>query len=103
MEYTFGISGSMETLKVKGDKHANLTGFQKIEQSYPDQIITDHFRIVRKLDSKEDEAGNYYDWYVIDQHSRNIDRSPIFNSFIESFQSMSSLMASMVTEGLNDI
>lgn len=103
MEYIFGASQNIETLKVKGDKHINLTGFQKIEQSYPDQIITDHFRIIRKLDSKEDESGNCYDWYAIDQHSRNIDRSPIFNSFIESFQSMSSLMASMVAEGLNDI
>ena len=65
----------MEILKVKGDTHTNLTGFHQIERAYPDQTITDSFRIVRKLDSQEDGEGNCYDWYEIDRHNRIVDRS----------------------------
>lgn len=65
----------MEVLKVKGDAHTDLTGFHQIEQVYPDQTITDSFRIVRKLDSQEDGEGNCYDWYEIDRHNRTVDRS----------------------------
>ncbi len=61
MEYVFGTAGQVETLAVKGDTHTDLTGFHQIERVYPDQTITDNFRIVRKLSSKEDEAGNCYD------------------------------------------
>lgn len=75
MEYVFGTKGEVEVLKVKGDAHTDLTGFHQIEQVYPDQTITDSFRIVRKLDSQEDGEGNCYDWYEIDRHNRTVDRS----------------------------
>ena len=75
MEYVFGTKGDVEILKVKGDTHTNLTGFHQIERAYPDQTITDSFRIVRKLDSQEDGEGNCYDWYEIDRHNRIVDRS----------------------------
>ena len=65
----------MEILKVKGDTHTDLTGFQEVEQKYPDQTVTDSFRVVRKLDSQEDTAGNCYDWYEIDRHSRTADKT----------------------------
>lgn len=65
----------MEVLKVKGDTHTNLTGFQQVERVYPDQTITDSFRIAWKLDSQEDEEGNCYDWYEIDRHNRTVDKS----------------------------
>lgn len=42
---------------------------------YPDQTITDHFRVVGKLDSKEDAEGNCYDWYEIDRHYRVVDKT----------------------------
>ncbi len=42
---------------------------------YPDQTITDNFRIVGKLDSKEDAEGNCYDWYEIDRHYRVVDKT----------------------------
>ena len=45
-------------------------------QEYPDQTVTDNFRIVRKLDSQEDVEGNCYDWYEIDRHYRTMDKSP---------------------------
>ncbi len=75
MEYVFGTKGEMEVLKTKGDSHTNLTSFHQIERTYPDQTITDNFRVVRKLDSQEDEAGNCYDWYEIDHHNRIVDKS----------------------------
>ena len=75
MEYVFGTKGEMEVLKVKGDAHTDLTGFQQVERVYPDQTITDTFRVVRKLGSQEDAAGLCYDWYEIDRHYRTIDKT----------------------------
>lgn len=65
----------MEILKTKGDAHSDLIGFQEVVREFPSEKITDRFRVVRKLDSKEDEAGNCYDWYEIDRHYRETDRS----------------------------
>ena len=54
MEYVFGTQEDIEVLKTKGSEHSDLTGFHQIERSYPDQTVTDCFRVVRKLDSLED-------------------------------------------------
>lgn len=75
MEYIFGTQGQMETLRTKGNANTNLTGYQTTVQKYPNETITDRYRIVRKLKSAEDRAGNCYDWYEIDRHYREIDRS----------------------------
>jgi len=75
MEYVFGTKGDIEILKTKGEKHTNLKGFHTITREYPDQIIEDRFRVVRKLDSKEDIEENCYDWYEIDRHYRFTDRT----------------------------
>ena len=74
-EYVFGTNGNAETLKIKGRSHTDLTGFQQVVQEYPDQTITDRFRVVRRLKSDEDQAGNCYDWYEIDRHYRMQDRT----------------------------
>lgn len=79
----------MEVLKTKGGSHTDLTGFHQIEQSYPDQTITDNFRIVRKLDSQEDVEGNCYDWYEIDHHYRVTDKTaPIVEQVAENAATM---------------
>lgn len=52
-----------------------MNGFKQIERHYPDQVITDNFRIVRKQWEGEDSAGNCYDRYEIDKHYRVIDKS----------------------------
>jgi len=65
----------MEVLKVNGDAHTDLSGFHQIERTYPDQTITDSFHIVEKLDSREDQEGNCYDWYEIDRHYRVVDKT----------------------------
>ena len=46
-----------------------------MERKYPDQTLTDSFRIVGLLDSKEDSEGNCYDWYEIDHHYRLADKT----------------------------
>ena len=73
-EYVFGTNGNAEVLKIKGPAHTDLTGYQQVVREYPGETVTDSFRIVRKLDSQEDPAGNCYDWYEIDRHYRNTDR-----------------------------
>lgn len=75
MEYVFGTEGQIEVLKVKGSAHTDLTGYHEIVREYPDQKITDRFRIVRKLESREDQEGNCYDWYEIDRHYRATDKT----------------------------
>lgn len=75
MEYIFGTKDKMEILKVKGYAHTDLTGFHQIERTYPDQTITDNFRVVRKLNGAEDVEGSCYDWYEVDRHYRTIDKT----------------------------
>ena len=83
MEYVIGQNGKKEILKTKGDSHTDLSGFQEITQEYPDQTITDNFRIVRKIDSQEDVEGNCYDWYEIDRHYRVVDKTGPIKADIE--------------------
>lgn len=75
MEYVFGILGTMETVRTKGGTHSDLKGFQRVRREFPDQVITDGFQVVRKLKSDQDQEGNCYDWYEIDQHYRAVDKS----------------------------
>lgn len=75
MEYVFGTEGEIEVLKTKGDAHTDLTGWQQTVRKFPGETITDNFRVYRKLDSGEDGEGNCYDWYEIDRHYREIDRT----------------------------
>ena len=77
MEYIFGTNDytGKETLKTKGDAHTNLTGFCQTVREYEDSTITDSFRVVEKTGSSEDAEGNCYDWYIIDSHNRNNDKT----------------------------
>lgn len=84
MEYMFGSDNDKEILKTKGASHSNLTGFHQIEMKYPDQTITDSFRIVRLIESKEDVEGNCYDWYEIDHHYRYTDKFTAGNEKIQA-------------------
>lgn len=75
MDYVFGTKGGAEVLKTIGDAHTNLTGYHQLEREYPDQTITDSFRVACKLRSAEDVNGRCYDWYEIDHHYRMIDKT----------------------------
>ena len=75
MDYVFGTKGGAEVLKTVGDAHTGLTGYHQLEREYPDQTITDSFRVIRKLRSAEDAEGRCYDWYEIDRHYRMTDKT----------------------------
>lgn len=75
MEYQFGTRNGRETLRTKDTAHTKLTGFHEIVRTFPDRVVTDNFRVVRKY--KTDTRGaDCYDWYEIDHHFRNVDRTP---------------------------
>lgn len=84
MEYIFGQNNDIEVLKTKGSEHSDLLGFHEIESKYPDQTITDSFRVVKKIDSQEDVEGNCYDWYEIDHHYRYTDKFTAGNEKIQA-------------------
>lgn len=89
MEYVFGTMDNVETLKTKGSSHTDLTGFHEVTREYPDQKITDHFRVVRKLGSKEGADGACYDWYEIDKHYRVTDKTgPLVRAAAENNAAM---------------
>lgn len=82
MEYIFGYvqhnSITVENLKTVGDSHSELSGFIQTVREYPDATITDVCRITEHYRSEEDGEGNCYDWYLISDHWRNVDRfSPV--------------------------
>lgn len=80
MEYIFGVVDrngvTVENLKTVGETHSDLGGFVQTVREYPDSTITDRFRIIEKYQSDEDAEGNCYDWYYIDSHNCNVDRTP---------------------------
>ncbi len=76
MEYIFGDDPykQLKTLRTKQpENHSELEGYITVVHEYPDQTITDSFRIVEKYHTDEDTAGNCYDWYYIDQYYRYVD------------------------------
>lgn len=78
-QYIFGTSNKdgvfSETLKTVSESHTDLFGFVETIREYSDRTISDRFRIVRKLRSSEDSSGKCYDWYSIDSHYRETDRT----------------------------
>lgn len=82
MEYVFGLVNqdgmAVENLKTVGDTHSNLSGFVQTVREYSDATITDTFRVIEHYRSEEDGEGRCYDWYIIGDHWRNMDRfSPV--------------------------
>ena len=79
MEYIFGVvernGVTVENLKTVGEAHSRLEGFMQTVREFPDSTITDRFRITEKYRSDEDADGNCYDWYVISDHYRYVDKT----------------------------
>ena len=77
MEYVFGEvfrNGSyIENVKTTGKEHSDLKGFCHVERIYPDMIITDDFRVVKKYNSAEN-GELCFDWYEIDSYRRTVDK-----------------------------
>lgn len=98
MDYTFGTRGDLEILRTKGPAHARLTGWQRIERIYPDQTVTDSFRVVRRLNRRRDEEGNCYDWYEIDRHNRQVDKTGPLTRQAAEAAALMALMENAVCE-----
>ncbi len=47
----------------------------QLEAKYPDQTVTDCFRIKERYRQDVDDEGNCYDWYEIDHHYRFTDKA----------------------------
>ena len=79
MDYIFGVvecnGVTVENLKTVGQAHTNLEGFTQTVREYTDSTITDRFRVVEKYRSEEDAEGNCYDWYVVSDHYRYVDKT----------------------------
>ena len=87
MEYIFGrliLAGSeVECVKTVGEEHSDLSGFCHIERHYSDNIITDDFKITEKYKSLESDEL-CFDWYLIENHSRYVDRFTPARATIEA-------------------
>lgn len=85
MEYIFGNDSAnlVETLKTVGTDHTDFTGFCEVIREYDDCTITDSFLVVEKTKSAEDFEGKCYDWYIISNHNRIIDKSKAMKKNLE--------------------
>lgn len=62
-------------MRTKGSSHSDLTGWREVERKCGDVTITDTFLVLAHTASGEDSGGNCYDWYEIDKHYRETDRT----------------------------
>lgn len=79
--YSFGtmklLGVEKEVVRVKSDEPIQLsTGYSAIVENYPDMIVTHNFYAQDCVAEDRDTEGNYYKWYLITEHSKNVDRSP---------------------------
>ena len=86
MEYVFGtvqkddvIYETVRTKQRPDEANSNdtvnvLSGKVEVERKFDDNIITDIFVIDNHYHSSEDSEGNIYDWYIIRDHNRYIDK-----------------------------
>lgn len=79
MEYIFGESTHRHEdvliLKTKGTAHTQLSGLVEHLEEFTDSTIKTSCRIVEHINSSQDDEGNYYDWYIIDQYHREVNLS----------------------------
>lgn len=113
MEYIFGTSTRngrlQENLKTIANEQSNLTGYVNIIREYGDgSKIEDRCHIVEKYASKQVD-GLFYDWYIIDEHYRNIDNSNKVKKEIDKVSAnldyismMSGIDIPMEEEGVNN-
>lgn len=77
MEYIFGtvrVNGeTFDNAKTVGTEHTNLSGKVTVVQKYTDCDYTDTFDVVEKYHSDQN-AELCYDWYIIKNHYRYVDK-----------------------------
>lgn len=76
MEYIFGESTHQHAdkliLRTKGTEHTQLTGVIEHLEEFADSTIKTSCRILEHLGSADDDEGNCYDWYEVDQYKQEI-------------------------------
>lgn len=101
-EYVFGTTDrngiAAENLKTAGDTHTDLKGYVQVIREYPDQTITDSFRIVEHYNSAENAEGVCFDWYEIAEHNRDTDRTPPIKSDVGTLTEALNALAGITTE-----
>ena len=79
MEYVYGTSviGGVEreNLKIVGGPALREGEYLTTVREYDDSSITDRCRIGRHYHTATDAAGTRYDWYVISEHYRYVDKA----------------------------
>jgi len=77
MEYTIAETyydnKKVLCLSTISNTHTDYVGYCKLEQKYSEYIIIDSFKVLEKYKSKEDSAGNCYDFYIIEEYNRQFD------------------------------
>lgn len=79
MEYIYGTarrgSVTVENLKTVGQEHTELSGYIESRQTFDDGVvITDRCKVEERYHRAERD-GVCYDWYIISDHYRQVDRS----------------------------
>lgn len=84
MEYTFGVINSVEYVRIKGvSDDFSIEGFQTINITHPDSIVTHRFRVGRLL-----KKSNGYIWYIIDNHTMFVDKTPMLEAENKKLRAM---------------
>jgi len=87
--YSFGTFDEQEIVRVKNGE--TLSGWQEVRRTYPDQTIVDRFYIREHLDTDTDCEGNRYDWYRIDAHTRQQDRTAALEAKLDYLAMMADI------------
>ena len=78
MEYIFGSvyrKGAMRmNLKTVGKVHTELTGYCTYQREDSDRREEHRFLVTEHYLMAEDIEGRCYDWYIIEQYSKDTDR-----------------------------
>lgn len=98
MEYSFGMNGSEEFIRIKGiSKGFALQGFQTITIPYSDSIVTHSFRVKGLIKMTDD-----YAWYAIDNHVKVIDKTPKLEAENKKLRAMVEYLSMMTNVELED-
>ena len=68
-------------------------------REYEDSSITDTFRVVRKVKSDDDMENNCYDWYVISNHNRIIDKTKPIQKSLTGLESTVNILLGVDEQG----
>lgn len=95
MEYVYGTSviGGVEreNLKIVGGPVLREGEYLTTVREYDDSSITDRCRIDRHYHSDTDEDGTRYNFYIISEHYRYVDKTPGVAASVQSVQEVTGI------------